>query len=153
MIAVLAVERGTTSSVLCRVYYVSTPKVNINIKFLSVSVYYEGSQLTVWHSDDAAESQAKAEERCNLACATQLDALIKRLAERGRLSSNDQFVNEGDGIWAIKTRCGLRAYGWFHRTQRGIFVISHYINKKRQKMLRADIDRVNKNRKISDPGD
>ena len=116
-------------------------------------VYYAGSHFKVMHTPDAKATQGEAEAHCTLACARQLDALIKRFADRGRLGSSDQFVNEGDKIWAIKTRCGLRAYGWYHTSQQGVFVISHYINKKRQKMLRADVERVNKNRKIFDPGD
>ena len=46
---------------------------------------------------------------------------------------------EGEGISAIKTTCGLRAYGWFDNVNnRKAFVISHVILKKRQKADPAD---------------
>lgn len=120
-----------------------------------MQIYYPGSQVKVIHTPDAEASQGEAEAQCDLACACQLDALIKRFADRGRLGTSDQFVHEGDEIWAIKTRSGLRAYGWYHRTQQGTFYISHYayIPTKRQPMLPDDVERVNRNRKIFDPGD
>ena len=64
------------------------------------------------------------------ACPAQIVRLIKRLADFSRLHSRDQFVHEGNQIYAIKTRCGLRAYGWFDAYQgHAAFVISHYILK------------------------
>lgn len=101
---------------------------------------------------DAEESLHEAEAGCRESCRIQLYALIKRLADRGELRVPDQFVSEGNGIWAIKTRCGLRAYGWYHSRKRGVFVISHYINKKRQKMRRSDLERIERNRKSYETG-
>src|SRR5690242_4977291 len=64
-------------------YYGSPAKVNININFFSVHVYYTGSHFKVMHTPDAKASMGEAEEHCTLACARQLDALIKRFANRG----------------------------------------------------------------------
>ena len=46
---------------------------------------------------------------------------------------------EGDGIFAIKATCGLRAYGW-HDTHQGrrVFLISHVVLKRRQGLNPAD---------------
>jgi hypothetical protein len=55
--------------------------------------------------------------------------------------------NEDDGFYAIKARCGLRAYGWFHTHQRGVFVISHFIMKKHKKLKKRDKERMENNRK------
>lgn len=118
-----------------------------------LTVYFPGTQLTIEHTPDARESLLEAEGHCEPACKRAIDALTKRLANSGKLSSKDQFTGEGDRIFAIKTRCGLRAYGWYHSSRRGVFVISHYINKKRPKMLDTDRDRVLRNKRIYDLGD
>lgn len=119
-------------------------------------LYYKGLVLTIERTEGALDSQREAESqvppnRC--ACIQQMDALIKRLGDIGRLKVPDHFVDEGDGICAIKTRCGLRAYGWYHRKRRGVFVISHYIMKKWQKMKPADKDRAERNRIRYEDGD
>jgi hypothetical protein len=77
------------------------------------------------------------------ACVDQLVRLTERLADFGTLHSLDQFRYEGDRIYAIKARCGLRAYGWFdHHQGRRVFVISHYILKRRDRFDARDRDRV-----------
>lgn len=118
-----------------------------------LSLYFKGTQLTIEHTPDARESLPEAEGHCEPACSRQLITLIKRFANVGRLASKDQWVNEGKGISAIKTHCGLRAYGWYHSTRCRVYVISHYINKKRPKMLDVDRARVLKNMKLYDQGD
>ncbi|NJN48325.1 MAG: hypothetical protein HC808_19680 [Candidatus Competibacteraceae bacterium] len=69
----------------------------------------------------------------------QLRALIEQLANSGRLKSPEQFRNEGDGFYAIRTKIGLRAYGWFANKKngvsvKGLFAISHFIKKKKDKL-------------------
>jgi hypothetical protein len=77
---------------------------------------------------------------------SQLLRLIERLADFGKLHSPDQFNYETDGIFAIKARCGLRAYGWYHSQRRSVFVISHFIMKKKQKLNPIDIERALRNK-------
>jgi len=72
--------------------------------------------------------------------------LVERLADFGKLQSPEQMRNEGDGIWAIKARCGLRAYGYYAPYQKGVFVISHFVHKKKNKMDPADHKRACDNR-------
>lgn len=115
-----------------------------------MEVFYEGNRYWILQMPGACESftEACAGVPGNKdACPAQLVRLIKRLGDLGKLHSRDQFVHEGDGTYAIKTRCGLRAYGWFDRYRgRAAFVISHYILKKRQKFDPADQSIVEKNK-------
>jgi hypothetical protein len=51
--------------------------------------------------------------------------------------------SEGDGIFAVKATCGLRAYGWFcHVNSRRAFVVSHIVLKRKQQADPADIRRA-----------
>jgi hypothetical protein len=51
--------------------------------------------------------------------------------------------HEGDGIFAIKATCGLRAYGWHAQHQgKRAFIISHVIMKDRRKLDTADRERA-----------
>jgi hypothetical protein len=117
-----------------------------------VEVFYQGAVRWIVHMPGAKESFDAA---CGLvpgnrdACPAQLVRLIQRLADIGRLNSPEQFVHEGDQIFAIKARCGLRAYGWFDTFKdRRVFVVSHYILKRRQKLDPADIVIVDRNRAV-----
>lgn len=78
-------------------------------------------------------------------CSAQLRRLIQRLAEVGPLRSPDQMNKEGDGIFAIKARCGLRVYGWFAE---GAFVIGHATLKKKQKADTGDLDKTKRERDL-----
>lgn len=112
-------------------------------------IYAKGARLTIEWTNDARATLPEAEAQVpgsKDACKAQLRALIKRLADVGKIFSQDQMRMEEDSIFAIKTRCGLRAYGWFHRQRRGVFVISHFIMKKKQKLNRGDLERAKKNR-------
>lgn len=115
-------------------------------------IYYSGSVFNIEQTDDAVSSQSEAESNCTEACCLQLLAITKRLANYGKISNPHHFMNEGEGIWALKARCGLRAYGWFAKKKRSIFVISHYIVKKRQKLNPADLKRAIHNRTIYERG-
>lgn len=102
--------------------------------------------LEIDQTPDAAESWNEVAANAPQNCVAQLFRLAQRLADVGRLRSPDQFNNEGDGFYAIKAECGLRAYGWYS-DQRGIFVISHFVLKKRQKLLPSDKDRMKENKR------
>jgi len=112
-------------------------------------IFAKGARLTIEWTDDAQATLPEVEAQVpgsKEACKAQLRALIQRLADVGKIFSQDQMRMEEDGIFAIKTRCGLRAYGWFHRRRRGVFVISHFIMKKTQKLNRGDLEWAKKNR-------
>lgn len=72
----------------------------------------------------------------------QLQALLERLANQGNLRSPDQMHAQDDGIFAVKSRFGFRAYGWFDRSNgRRCFVIGYVRLKKEDKADVADIRR------------
>jgi hypothetical protein len=111
--------------------------------------FYSGAKFNIEFTDDAGSSLTDAESHVppnQSACKAQLRRLLTQLADRGQLSSPDQWNTEQDGFFAVKARCGLRAYGWFHTHRRGVFVVSHFIFKTRQKLDPADIRRANGNR-------
>jgi hypothetical protein len=60
------------------------------------------------------------------------------LAEIGKINNTEQFVNEGDGCWAIKPASKIRLYGWYCPKRRGDFVIGHAAFKNQQKMNPED---------------
>ena len=112
-------------------------------------IYYSGQKYTIEITEDGLSSRREAESCVpsnKKACIAQHIALIKRLADIGELKSPEQFRHEGEGVWAVKARCGLRAYGWYHGSRRGVFVISHFLLKKQQKLDRRDLDRAKRNR-------
>lgn len=112
-------------------------------------VFAQGARLTIEWTEDAQTTLRQAESRVpgnHGACKAQMRALIKRLAETGKLRSPDHMRNEGDKIFAVKARCGLRAYGWYHRHRRGVFVISHFIMKKKDALDPQDLNRATRNR-------
>lgn len=114
-------------------------------------IYYEGRSYTIELVDGALESKKKVEERVpgnKAGCIAQLQALTVRLADHGSLRSPDQFRPEGEGIFAIKTRGGLRAYGWFSKRKQRVFVISHYILKKRDGLRPQDLEKAVRNREV-----
>lgn len=101
--------------------------------------FYKGQKLTIVWDDDAEKSLGAAEAGVpgnQRACPVQLKRLIARLADFGELKNVSQFRNEGDGIWAIKARCGLRAYGFY--MPGGRFVVSHFVLKREDKMAKRD---------------
>ena len=107
---------------------------------------YQGRHLCVELSDDARKT-LPAMQTADVACQKQLQRLVERFADMGQLQSPDQIRHEGDGIWAIKARCGLRAYGYYDTHRRNLFVISHFVHKKKQKMDPKDHKRAVDNRK------
>jgi hypothetical protein len=104
--------------------------------------YIRGATLSIWLRSGAQESWAAAERGVpgnRSACPAQFRARMNQLAETGRLRSPDHMNHEGDGIYAIKATCGLRAYGW-HSSYKGrrAFIISHVVLKSRQRLDPAD---------------
>ena len=104
---------------------------------------YTGERLCIEYGEDAdktfQEALSKIPPNKRERAKAQIRALMELLCERGRLRSPDQFRNEEDGFYAIKGKDGLRAYGWFANkkagvTVRGIFAISHFILKKKDKL-------------------
>ena len=76
-------------------------------------------------------------------CVAQMKGLIARLADFGYLRSPDQWNAEGNGLYAVKARCGLRAYGWFASESSGkVFVIGHATLKKNQKADPQDLQKT-----------
>jgi hypothetical protein len=110
-----------------------------------------GIRLTVEFTPDAYSTWAACQsQRDN--CLAQMLALLERLANIGRLHSPEQFRAEGEAIFAIKARCGLRAYGWFHRTRRAIFVVSHFMVKKTARLDSRDLRQAGQNRELYESG-
>jgi hypothetical protein len=110
-------------------------------------LFYKGVSLEIDQTPDAAECWNEVSANATPNCVAQLLRLAKRLADVGSLRSPDQFNNEGDGFYAVKAECGLRAYGWYHSSRRGVFVISHFILKKTQKLSPSDKERMKRNRR------
>ena len=76
-------------------------------------------------------------------CIAQIMRLITRLADIGYLRSPDQWKAEGDGLYAVKAHCGLRAYGWFASESSGkVFIIGHATLKKKQKADPQDLQKT-----------
>lgn len=102
--------------------------------------YHSGSTLSIWLCPGAEDSWTHAEQSVRVAHQAQFRAVLKRLAELGRLRVPDHMNAESEGIYAVKGTSGLRAYGWFDQVEgRRAFIISHVIIKKKQKLDRADL--------------
>lgn len=98
-------------------------------------------------TDDALAARDEAESRVpgnRKACVARVRVLLERLADRGMLRVPDEFRDEGGNIWAVRGRCGLRAYGFFGRDRsRGrTFIIVHYVLKKDNKARKSDLTRA-----------
>ncbi len=77
-------------------------------------------------------------------CQAQLFVLLEQLANEQEIFNKEKFRSERDGIFAVKTTCGIRGYGWFQRMNsgEGAFVVSHFIMKKAQKLHKRDLQRA-----------
>lgn len=109
-------------------------------------LFCKGARFKIDQTSDAEASWSDAVAHATIACEAQLRARAQRLADVGKLRTPDQFNPEGDGFYAIKANCGLRAYGWFHSKRRGVFMISHFIYKNRRKLAQEDKARMLNNR-------
>ena len=109
-----------------------------------MELFHPGLKLTIEFTDEAWSDFAAFEDaHPNLgACCAQMRRLLERLGDTGRLRSPDQWRHEFDGICAVKTRCGLRAYG--RRIDRR-FVVGHVERKTSDRMSQALVNRVKAN--------
>lgn len=112
----------------------------------------KGKTFVVHQTDDADESFRAAAGHATDQCVGQLLARIGRFADTGKLRFPDQLNNEGDGFYAIKATCGLRAYFWYASSERWVVVISHYQFKDYEKLKPQDKKRMKQNREIWERG-
>lgn len=113
-----------------------------------------GSKLTIRQAQDkvtAAENLEDVLGHLNgvspLSVKAKLFAMLKRLADVGTLRMPKQFNKEATlgnkkHFYAIKPHKNIRAYGWFSSLYAGVFFISHYKYKNKQKLDPADTKRV-----------
>ena len=103
---------------------------------------YVGNKLTIDFTDEARDSWPAVAATTPVECQALIRRLAERLADTGSLKSPEQFRHEGDGVYAIRARCGLRAYGYFDEHRRGHFVIALYRHKKKDKADPRDLELV-----------
>lgn len=111
--------------------------------------------LSIWRVPEAKTTWAAAIQgvasQKQMQQEAQLNARLAVLADKGQLRAPEQFRAEGDGIWAVKTTGGLRAYGWLTRVRnRRAFVISHVILKKRDALDPADLAKAKACRQVTE---
>lgn len=114
-----------------------------------MELYVRGAALNVWRVEEAVTTWNQAvgsvASQKRDAQVEQLDARLSVLALRGHLRSPDHMNSEGDGIFAVKTNGGLRAYGWFGSVEgTKSFIVCHVALKKRQKLTAKDFERAKK---------
>lgn len=112
-----------------------------------MKVFAPGAVLDVLLTEEGEQTWQDAERHVppnKVACKAQLRARLARLADHGRLRNPDLMNSEGEGIHAVKTTCGLRAYGWFTSGMHGqkVFCIGHVVMKKKQRANPEDLNRV-----------
>ncbi len=109
-------------------------------------ICYDLDECIVIGSESAKESLQKLLEMHHASEASmfaQMEVRLEMLSRQGRLRSPDIMNSEGDGFFAVKTRNGLRAYGWFRQCARKkCFVISHFVYKKKNKLAVEDKNRM-----------
>ncbi|WP_049780559.1 hypothetical protein [Nitrosococcus halophilus] len=122
---------------------------------------YQGKKYRVIHCEGARESFESALEHAPKHLQDSYRARMRRIREYladGRRLSKETFPKEGklpDGshFWALK-KIPIRAYVWLSTKSQRTFYISHYIYKKRDKLVKSDIKRVCDNwRKIEEGED
>jgi len=105
---------------------------------------YSGTQLRILTWSDGTESWDRifaAHSSQYGAHLAQLQALLQRLGDFGTLRSPDQMHTQRDGIIAVKSRFGFRAYGWYDRIGSDrVFVVGRVCLKKENKADQKDID-------------
>ncbi|MGO9592986.1 MAG: hypothetical protein ACLQFF_12555 [Steroidobacteraceae bacterium] len=109
--------------------------------------YKRGAALSVWRTPEAirtwTEAVIQVAQNRRDQQEAQLNARLDLLADAGALRSPDHMRSEGEGICAVKTNQGLRAYGWFTQVEsRRAYVISHVILKRRDKLDPADLKKA-----------
>ena len=79
------------------------------------------------------------------ACQAQVVLIVKKRLEGHMLHSPREVTSEGDGLYAIKGRCGLRV--WFFDVD-GQMVVVHCNHKKSDKVDKRDKNRALANKKL-----
>lgn len=108
--------------------------------------YYQGQKLDIYYADDDT-GRSRAAVGPQIQEDAKMAALLKRLADHGRLRNPDQmnaesFQGKPTKIFAVKAG-QFRAYGFYCQVQgKKAFFISHFIIKKKQKLDKADYDRA-----------
>lgn len=105
-------------------------------------VWHRGRCLTIWFMPEATQSWYGVESHVTEACAVRLRALLQRLGDVGKLRSQDAYEGYGANIFAVKTQCGLRAYGWVDGKN---WVVSHYTYNNDQEFTDSDRNTVFRN--------
>lgn len=117
-------------------------------------IFHQGLKKTILFTPQGEKSLGEAEAKVpgnQRSCVAQLRGLLKRFGDVGKLQSPEQLRHESDGIYAVRARCGLRAYGWLdhdYKNSVALFVVGHCVLKKTQKLSSADLERVKKEREI-----
>ncbi len=112
-----------------------------------MALFHQGTKKQILLTANGASTLTEAESnvpKSKQACKAQLRRLMQWLGDHGSLKSPVQLRNEGDGIYAVRARCGLRAYGWFDTDTAGkpSFIVGHVILKKKQKADAGDLDKA-----------
>ena len=114
-----------------------------------------GSKLTVKQSQDKVDAAVNLNNvlkrltsaKTALAVKVKLFTMLERLANYGKLRMPKQFnkeakLNNNKNFYAVKPHKNIRAYGWFSNKEPGVFFISHYKYKNKQKLDSIDTRRV-----------
>lgn len=110
------------------------------------TLYRKFSKFSIFFTEDAIEtlkSHSDNQERKHQSCLASLLSRLEQYGNTGELHTPDQLNSEGYGFWAIKARCGLRAYFWFQG--KGTIIVSHFKLKKSDKLEDADKKKMEKN--------
>jgi len=104
---------------------------------------HNGQVLTIKFTDEAdRQLEGLKEEHANEPDAfAQLQRMLERLGDMGKLQSPNQWRHEFDSIYAVKAKRGLRAYGKRYGHD---FVVAYCTRKKNDKMGRALTNAVKK---------
>ena len=111
-------------------------------------VFYRGARRLILFAPgaEATLEEAKGHVRPQVreACTAQIYRVLKRLGDFPQVRNTELFRSEGNGVFAVKARCGLRGYGWFQTLSSGesAFVVSHFILKKRQSLDPSDVEQA-----------
>ena len=125
-------------------------KVNLDINSLrSDQIIVAGTVryviLLPEHAGTYGEAVESAAAQKRDACQAQLLVVLKHLGDvLVPQLPKTSFRHEGEGIWAAKARCGLRAWGWYGDARKGqqrqpVFAISFFTMKNGDKANPADL--------------
>lgn len=112
-----------------------------------LEVFYPGRKYTVLLTKDGEKSWSELTKTYGPTQSKGISALvarIKKYADTGKLHTPEQLNDEGDGFYAIKTKCGFRFYWWYDIGSK--MIGSHFILKKRPKLAPKDAKRMKTNR-------